>query len=129
MAESERYFPELLTKIERLAADHGIGDVPMVMRMTGCPNGCARPFVAEMGLVGKGPGRYNLMLGGDGKGLRLNRLYGENLSEPEILAALDGIFRAFAAGRLQGEGLGDFSIRSGLVRPVLNPAEDFHDPR
>lgn len=129
MAESERYFPDLLAKIERLAADHGIGDVPMVMRMTGCPNGCARPFVAELGLVGKGPSRYNLMLGGDGKGLRLNRLYGENLSEPEILTAVDGILRRFAAERREGEGLGDFSIRAGLVRPVLNPVEDFHDPR
>jgi sulfite reductase (NADPH) hemoprotein beta-component len=128
MAESERYFPDLLTKIEGLAADHGVGDVPMVMRMTGCPNGCARPFVAEVGLVGKGPGRYNLMLGGDGKGSRLNRLYGENLSEPEILAALDGLFQRFAADRQEGEGLGDFSIRAGLVRPVLNPVEDFHDP-
>jgi sulfite reductase (NADPH) hemoprotein beta-component len=128
MAESERYFPDLLTKIEGLAADHGVGDVPMVMRMTGCPNGCARPFVAEVGLVGKGPGRYNLMLGGDGKGSRLNRLYGENLSEPEILAALEALFRRFASERQEGEGLGDFSIRAGLVRPVLNPVEDFHDP-
>ncbi len=128
MAESERYFPDLLTKIERLAVDHGVGDVPMVMRMTGCPNGCARPFVAEVGLVGKGPGRYNLMLGGDGKGSRLNRLCGENLSEPEILAALDGLFQRFAAERQDGEGLGNFSIRAGLVRPVLNPVEDFHDP-
>lgn len=128
MAESERYFPDLLAKIERLAADHGIGDVPMVMRMTGCPNGCAPPFVAELGLVGKGPSRYNLMLGGDGKGLRLNRLYGENLSEPEILTAVDGILRRFAAERREGEGLGDFSIRAGLVRPVLNPVEDFYEP-
>lgn len=128
MAESERYFPGLLTKIEGLAADHGVGDVPVVMRMTGCPNGCARPFVAELGLVGKGPGRYNLMLGGDGRGLRLNRLYGENLSESEILAAVEALFRRFAAERQDGEGLGDFSIRAGLVRPVLNPVEDFHDP-
>ncbi len=128
MAESERYFPDLLTKIERLAADHGLADVPVVMRMTGCPNGCARPFVAEVGLVGKGPGRYNLMLGGDGKGSRPNRIYGENLGEPEILAALDALFRRFAAERQDGEGLGDFSVRIGLVRPVLKPVEDFHDP-
>jgi sulfite reductase (NADPH) hemoprotein beta-component len=60
--------------------------------------------------------------------LRLNRLYGENLSEPEILAAMEALFRRFAAERRDGEGLGDFSIRAGLVRPVLNPVEDFHDP-
>lgn len=126
MAESERYFPELLDKIEALAARHGLAELPVVMRMTGCPNGCARPFVAELGLVGKGPGRYNLMLGGDGIGLRLNRLYRENLNEPEILDTLDGFFRRFAAERAPGERLGDFSIRAGLVAPVRRPAEDFH---
>ncbi len=127
MAEAERYFPSLLDRIEGLAARHGIGDVPLVIRMTGCPNGCARPFVAEVGLVGKAPGRYNLMLGGDGVGLRVNRLFGENLNESEILAALDEVFRRFAAERCPGEGLGDFSIRAGLVKPVLNPVEDYHD--
>jgi sulfite reductase (NADPH) hemoprotein beta-component len=83
--------------------------------------------VAEVGLVGKAPGRYNLMLGGDGLGLRVNRLYGENLNESEILAALDEVFRRFAAERSPGEGFGDFSIRAGLVKPVLNPVEDYHD--
>jgi sulfite reductase (NADPH) hemoprotein beta-component len=127
MAESERYFPELLDKIERLAAGHGLAEVPIVMRMTGCPNGCARPFVAEVGLVGKGPGRYNLMLGGDGTGLRLNRLYRENQNEAELLAILDGLLQRFAAERLPDERFGDFSIRAGLVRPVVNPLEDFHE--
>lgn len=126
MAESERYFPELLGKVEALAAGHGLTEVPVVIRMTGCPNGCARPFVAELGLVGKGPGHYNLMLGGDGLGLRLNRLYRSNLNETEILNTLDGLFRRFAAERTPGERLGDFSIRMGLVKPVRNPAEDFH---
>ncbi|HYN77188.1 MAG TPA: sulfite reductase, partial [Lamprocystis sp. (in: g-proteobacteria)] len=123
MAEAERSFPDLLDRIEPLAARHGLGELPIVMRMTGCPNGCARPFVAEVGLVGKGPGRYNLMLGGDGTGLRLNRLYRENLSEAEILTALDGLFERFAAEREPGERFGDFSIRAGLVRPMRNPAQ------
>jgi sulfite reductase (NADPH) hemoprotein beta-component len=127
MAESERYFPDLLDKIERLAADHGVGDVPTVIRMTGCPNGCARPFVAEVALVGKAPGRYNLFLGGDGAGLRLNRLVGENLNESGILAALDGLFRRFAAERAPGERLGDFSIRAGLAEPPAHPVENNHD--
>jgi len=122
MAEAERYFPALLDQVEPLAADHGLGDCPIVMRMTGCPNGCARPFVAEVGLVGKGPGRYNLLLGGDGTGLRLNRLYRENLNESEILSVLDGLFRRFAAEREPGERLGDFSIRVGLVTPVGRPS-------
>jgi sulfite reductase (NADPH) hemoprotein beta-component len=83
--------------------------------------------VAEIGLVGKGPGRYNLQLGGDGIGLRLNRLYRKNLSESQLLETLDGLFRRYAADRLQDERFGDFVIRSGLVKPVINPAEDYHE--
>ena len=95
--------------------------------MTGCPNGCARPYLAEVGLVGKGPGRYNLLLGGDGTGTRLNRLYRENLDEAGILTALDHLFGRYAAQRQQGERFGDYVIRVGIVRRVENPAEDFHD--
>lgn len=126
MAEAERCFPEFMTKIEQLAAAHGLDHLNTVVRMTGCPNGCARPFVAEVGLVGKGPGSYNLMLGGDGRGLRLNRLYRENLKQAEILDELDGLFTRYAAQRLEREGFGDFTVRTGLVPAVLNPAEDFH---
>ena len=127
MAEAERQFPTLLEKIERLAERYRLGDTDVVIRMTGCPNGCARPYVAEIALVGKGPGRYNLMLGGDGRGLRLNRMYRENLTEDAIIQSLDVLFARFATERLDGERLGDFSIRSGLVPAVRNPAEDFHD--
>jgi sulfite reductase (NADPH) hemoprotein beta-component len=95
------------------------------MRMTGCPNGCARPYVAEIGLIGKGPGRYNLQLGGDGPGLRLNRLYRKNLNESELLQTLDELFRLYADERLPEERFGDFVIRQGLVKPVINPAEDY----
>ncbi len=127
MAEAERYFPQLLEKVESLAGGHGIERQAIVMRMTGCPNGCARPYVAEIGLIGKGPGRYNLQLGGDGTGLRLNRLYRNNLDEKELLETLDGLFRRYAGERLPAERFGDFVIRQGLVKPVINPAEDYHE--
>ncbi len=131
MAEAERYFPDLLGKVEALAEQHRIAEQAIVLRMTGCPNGCARPFVAEIGLVGKGPGRYNLLLGGDGAGLRLARLYRKNLNETELLAALDALFAQYAAERQPGEGFGDFVIRAGLVPPVFdtrsNTGENYHE--
>ncbi|MEW8041786.1 MAG: assimilatory sulfite reductase (NADPH) hemoprotein subunit [Candidatus Thiodiazotropha endolucinida] len=127
MAEAERFFPELLQTIEEIADRHRIDRQAIVMRMTGCPNGCARPYVAEIGLVGKGPGRYNLHLGGDGIGLRLNRLYRKNLNERELLRTLDELFRIYAGERLPQERFGDFAVRRGLVKPVINPAEDYHD--
>jgi sulfite reductase (NADPH) hemoprotein beta-component len=83
--------------------------------------------VAEVGLIGKGPGRYNLQLGGDGTGLRLNRLYRKNLNENELLEILDELFRQYAAKRLPEERFGDFVIRSGRVKPVIDPAEDYHE--
>ena len=127
MAEAERYFPDLLDKVQELSVKHGLADVGLVMRMTGCPNGCARPYLAEVGLVGKGPGRYNLLLGGDGTGTRLNRLYQENLDEAGILSALDPLLGRYAAERQEGERFGDYLVRAGIVRRVDNPAEDFHD--
>ena len=126
MAEAERYFPELLERVEQLAAAKGIDQQAIVMRMTGCPNGCARPYAAEIGLIGKGPGRYNLHLGGDGAGLRLNRLYRKNLNEGELLEILDELFQGYAAQRRQDERFGDYVVRSGLVKPVINPREDYH---
>ncbi len=127
MAEAERYFPAFLTQVEALTARHGLGDLDLHLRMTGCPNGCARPFLAEIGLVGKAPGRYNLMLGGDPRGTRLNRLYRENLAEAELLETLDGLLARYAAERSPGENFGDFAIRTGIVRPVIDPARDFHE--
>ena len=85
------------------------------MRITGCPNGCARPYVAEIGLIGKAPGRYNLMLGSDALGARLNVLYRENIDERTILAALDPLFAGWAAGRQATESFGDWCVRSGAV--------------
>jgi sulfite reductase (NADPH) hemoprotein beta-component len=126
MAEAERYFPDFLSKVEALTARHKLGDLDLHLRMTGCPNGCARPYLAEIGLVGKGPGRYNLMLGGDGRGTRLNKLYRENLPETELLETLDELLSRYSADRAAGERFGDFVIRSGLVQPVRDAARDFH---
>jgi sulfite reductase (NADPH) hemoprotein beta-component len=126
MAEAERYFPDFLSKVEALTAKHGLGDLDLHLRMTGCPNGCARPYLAEIGLVGKGPGRYNLMLGGDGRGMRLNKLYRENLPEARLLETLDALLGQYAAERAAGERFGDFVIRAGLVPAVRDAARDFH---
>lgn len=115
MAEAERYLPEFGRRVEGLLAAHGLRDEPLVLRITGCPNGCARPYLAEVALVGKAPGRYNLHLGGDGRGQRLNALYRENIDEPTILATLDAAFARFAAERQRGERFGDFAWRAGLV--------------
>ncbi|BDM65557.1 sulfite reductase [NADPH] hemoprotein beta-component [Shewanella sp. NFH-SH190041] len=127
MAEAERYFPSLLSQIEALQQQHDIAQQPMVIRMTGCPNGCARPFAAEIGMVGKSPGRYNLYLGGSFNGDRLNKCYRENQTEAEILSILDSLFRDYASERLDGEGIGDFCVRVGRVKAVINAAEDFYD--
>jgi sulfite reductase (NADPH) hemoprotein beta-component len=115
MAEAERYLPAFGRSVERLLAVHGLRDEPLSVRITGCPNGCARPYLAEVALVGKAPGRYNLHLGGDGRGQRLNVLYLENIDEPAILAALDATFARWSAERHPGERFGDFAWRVGLV--------------
>lgn len=127
MAEAERYFPELMDKIEALQHKHYIAEQPIVVRMTGCPNGCARPFAAEIGLVGKAPGRYNLYLGASFEGTRLNKMYRENIQEAEILSELDGLFARYAVERNAGEHFGDFVVRVGVVKAVLDAAKDFHD--
>jgi sulfite reductase (NADPH) hemoprotein beta-component len=118
MAESERYLPSLIDKLDELLADNNLSDDAITIRMTGCPNGCARPYIAEIGLVGKGPGRYNLYLGAGFAGDRLNSLYLENVDETEIVAALSPLFSRYASERLDGERFGDFVVRSKIVREV-----------
>lgn len=115
MAESERYLPSLITKLEDLVHDAGLDDTAIVIRMTGCPNGCARPFLGEIGFVGKAPGKYNLYLGAAHNGDRLNKLYRENIGEEEILAELTPIIGRYASERGEGESFGDFVIRSGII--------------
>lgn len=120
MAESERYLPDLVARLEERLAAHGLAEEPVVIRMTGCPNGCARPYVAEIGLVGKAPGRYNLYLGAGFSGERLNRLYRENIGEEAIVAELEPLFARYAAGRAPGEHFGDFLVRAGVIRAVTS---------
>ena len=115
MAEAERYLPDLVDRIETLLAAHGIADAPIHLRISGCPNGCSRPYLGEIALVGKAPGRYNLMLGADHRGQRLNTLYRENIDEPAILAALDPLFARYAAARNADEGFGDFLLRERVI--------------
>ena len=111
MAEAERYLPELNEKIEGLLEMHGLINESISLRMTGCPNGCARPYLADIGLVGKAPGRYNLFLGGSADGRRLNRLAHENVDEDRILEVLDGLLAEFVADRRDQESFGDFASR------------------
>jgi sulfite reductase (NADPH) hemoprotein beta-component len=125
LAESERYLPDLMTAFDERLAAHGLSADDIVIRMTGCPNGCARPYLAEIGLVGKGPGRYNLYLGAAFDGSRLSKLYAEDLEHDAIVAALDPVFAAYAAERHKGERFGDFTIRAGFVAATGN-GRDFH---
>ena len=111
LAEGQRYFPSLLDKIEPMLANYGLQNEEIVMRMTGCPNGCARPYAAEIGFVGTALGRYNLHIGGDRLGLRLNRMYRESLDEQAILSELDNLFATFSKERNEGETFGDFTNR------------------
>jgi len=112
MAEAERYLPEFLDRLKALLERHGIAEQPLNVRITGCPNGCARPYVAEIALIGKAPGRYNLMLGGNRIGDRLNTLYRENLDEAQILEILDGMLGRYAEERQGEEGFGDYFLRA-----------------
>ena len=112
LAESQRYLPSLLSKIEPLLSKHGLEDEEVIIRMTGCPNGCSRPFNAEIGFVGTALGKYNMYLGGDRLGFRLNKLYKESLGEDQILNELDDMFGSFKNGRTKGETIGDFLHRS-----------------
>lgn len=111
LAEAQRYLPGLLDKVEALQEKHGLADEPISIRMTGCPNGCVRPYVAEIGLVGKGPGTYMLRLGGDRTGQRLNAVYREEVDEAEFLSILDELFASYVQERREKETFGDYTNR------------------
>lgn len=129
MAEAERYLPEFSAALEQVLARHGLLDVPILLRISGCPNGCSRPYLGEIALIGKGPGRYNLHLAADARGQRLNRLYRENLDQAGILAALDPLLARYAGERAAGEGFGDLLIRAGVVQsPPFAVVENTDEP-
>ena len=126
MAESERYLPSLVTKVETILAANGLDKEPITIRMTGCPNGCARPYVAEIALTGRAPGKYNLYFGGGFHGQRLNKMYRENIGEEAILSAIGEVAAHYARDRKPGEHFGDFTIRAGYVKEV-RAGREFND--
>ncbi|KAG0635050.1 hypothetical protein HOY80DRAFT_893822 [Tuber brumale] len=126
MAESERYLPILISKLEGVLEESGLRHDSIVMRMTGCPNGCARPWLAEVAFVGKAYGAYNMYLGGGYHGQRLNKLYRSSIKEEEILEILKPLFKRYALERQDGERFGDFCIRIGMIKPTTE-GKTFHD--
>jgi sulfite reductase (NADPH) hemoprotein beta-component len=134
LAESERIMPDVITRLEHLLAEVGLPDEEIIIRMTGCPNGCARPYTAELALVGRAPGKYQLYLGGNQSSTRLARLYKENVKNEDLVGELRPLFTRFARERLGAERFGDFCHRvllpeaaaiaapAARLEPALAPA-------
>lgn len=146
MAESERYLPVLIDKLEAICEEAGLRNDSIVMRMTGCPNvscacltlidinaedsvlqGCARPWAAEVAFVGKAPGTYLMMLGGGYYGQRLNKPFKESVTEPEILEIMGPMIKRYALERNDGEKFGDWTIRAGYIKPTLSGKQFYED--
>jgi sulfite reductase (NADPH) hemoprotein beta-component len=116
--------PGLLDRIGKLAGELGLGREEIIIRSTGCPNGCARPYTAEVAFVGKSPGRYQLWIGGSATGTRLNRVFKDVVKDPEIENELRPLLSRWRDERLPGERFGDFSARvilPGLAQATANP--------
>ncbi len=126
MAEAERFLPEFVTKVEGILAKYNVVDEHIILRVTGCPNGCGRAMLAEIGLVGKAPGRYNLHLGGNREGTRVPKMYKENITEAQILDDIDTLVSLWATDRQVSEGFGDFVIRKGIIAEVNVSKRDFY---
>ena len=126
LAESERYLPKLVDELETIIGNLGLRDQSIAIRSTGCPNGCGRPYLGEIGLVGKAPGKYNLYLGAGLDGTRLNKLYRPAISHEEIVQELTPVLQDFASNRETDERFGDFCIRKGYVQ-ATHEGSDFHD--
>ncbi|MCY7836634.1 assimilatory sulfite reductase (NADPH) hemoprotein subunit [Bacillus haynesii] len=126
MAEAERYLPKLIDKIDEIVVENGLKNKEITIRMTGCPNGCARHALGEIGFIGKAPGKYNMYLGAAFDGSRLSKMYRENIGEEEILKELRDILPRYAKERNEGEHFGDFVIRAGIVKETTD-GTNFHD--
>ncbi|MCJ2145196.1 assimilatory sulfite reductase (NADPH) hemoprotein subunit [Bacillus sp. B19-2] len=126
MAEAERYLPKLIDKIDEIIEENGLKNEEITIRMTGCPNGCARHALGEIGFIGKAPGKYNMYLGAAFDGSRLSKMYRENIGEEEILKELRDILPRYAKERHEGEHFGDFVIRAGIVKETTD-GTNFHD--
>lgn len=127
LAESERALPGFITKLEETIEAEGLRDDAIVVRMTGCPNGCARPYLAEIGFVGRNPGLYNLYLGAAFDGSRLSKLYAQDVGEDEAINLLKPLITRYAKEREDGERFGDFVIRAGVVAPTEVSNQFHHD--
>ncbi|NPC92252.1 assimilatory sulfite reductase (NADPH) hemoprotein subunit [Bacillus sp. WMMC1349] len=125
MAEAERYLPSLIDKVDEIIEENGLHHEDITIRMTGCPNGCARHALAEIGFIGKAPGKYNMYLGAAFDGSRLSKMYRENIGEEEILSELRQILPRYAKERREGEHFGDFVIRAGIVKETTD-GTNFH---
>lgn len=126
MAEAERYLPSAVTELETILNKHGMQNDSIIYRVTGCPNGCGRSMLAEVGLVGKGPGKYNFYIGGNRQGTRIPRMYKENISHQEIMTELDSLIGRWSQERNASEAFGDFVVRVGIIAPVVDSARDFY---
>ncbi|PMM42151.1 assimilatory sulfite reductase (NADPH) hemoprotein subunit [Vibrio splendidus] len=127
MAEAERFLPEFVTDVEDILKKHGLPEEDnIILRITGCPNGCGRAMLAELGLVGKAPGRYNMHLGGNKAGTRIPKMYKENITSAQILEEIDSLVGRWATERNDSEGFGDFTIRAGIIEEVIISKRDLH---
>lgn len=127
MAEAERYLPNAVDQIDHILNKYGLQDESIIYRITGCPNGCGRAMLAEVGLVGKGPNKYNLHLGGNREGTRIPRMYKENILDTEIMDILDELIGRWSKERQNNEAFGDYVIRANIIKPVVNSAIDFYE--
>ena len=125
LAESQRYLPDLITELDSILEDAGLRHDAITIRMTGFPNGCARPYIAEIGFVGKAPGKYNLYLGGGHAGQRLNKLYASSIEGSDAAEMLKPLIQDYAKNREEGERFGDFTVRAGYVKATEH-GRDFH---
>ncbi|MFT4175971.1 MAG: NADPH-dependent assimilatory sulfite reductase hemoprotein subunit [Luteolibacter sp.] len=125
LAEAERYLPSVVDELEEVIEENGLRHDAITIRMTGCPNGCGRPFISEIGFVGRSPGCYNVYLGGGFHGQRLSKLYRENVPGSQLKTLLSPIIADYAMNRIEGERFGDFVIRAGYVAKT-HQGGDFH---
>lgn len=127
MAEAERFLPSFVTNVEGILQKHQLPkEESIILRVTGCPNGCGRAMLAEVGLVGKAPGRYNLHLGGNRSGTRVPKMYKENITDKQILEEIDSLIERWSKERTEKEAFGDFVIRVGIVEEVFISKRDFY---
>ena len=128
LAESERVMPSVITRFEKLFTEVGLDNEEIVVRMTGCPNGCARPYMAEIGFVGRAPNKYQLYLGGNVSSTRLTKLYKENVKGEEFEAVLKPILTRYVQERSRGERFGDWCDRVLLKEAAVAATAPSHVP-